>query len=185
MWHGATEGTSARAESNLTWLSCEPALIFRYGSVPRRSGEQRKTHEISCYEWANMLGVREPDIYGKQDYKALCQLVRDTAAELGDEVELFQSNHEGALVDRIQEAFGKTDAIVINPAAYTHTSVALLDALKAVGIPYVEVHISDVTKREDFRQVSFVRQAALKTIMGQGIEGYRQAMLFLHDHLAK
>ena len=141
----------------------------------------------------NMLGVREPDIYGKQDYKALCQLVRDTAAELaerlvillGDEVELFQSNHEGALVDRIQEAFGKTDAIVINPAAYTHTSVALLDALKAVGIPYVEVHISDVTKREDFRQVSFVRQAALKTIMGQGIEGYRQAMLFLHDHLAK
>ena len=83
----------------------------------------------------NMLGVREPDIYGKQDYKALCQLVRDTAAELGDEVELFQSNHEGALVDRIQEAFGKTDAIVINPAAYTHTSVALLDALKAVGIP--------------------------------------------------
>ena len=100
----------------------------------------------------NMLGVREPDIYGKQDYKALCQLVRDTAAELGDEVELFQSNHEGALVDRI---------------------------------PYVEVHISDVTKREDFRQVSFVRQAALKTIMGQGIEGYRPAMLFLHDHLAK
>ena len=83
----------------------------------------------------NMLGVREPDIYGKQDYKALCQLVRDTAAELGDEVELFQSNHEGALVDRIQESFGKTDAIVINPAAYTHTSVALLDALKAVGIP--------------------------------------------------
>lgn len=133
----------------------------------------------------NMLGVREPDIYGKQDYKALCQLVRDTAAELGDEVELFQSNHEGALVDRIQEALGKVDAIVINPAAYTHTSVALLDALKAVGIPYIEVHISDVTKREDFRQVSFVRQAALKTIMGQGIEGYRQAMLFLHDHLAK
>ena len=111
--------------------------------------------------------------------------MRDTGAELGDEVELFQSNHEGALVDRIQEAFGKSDAIVINPAAYTHTSVALLDALKAVGIPYVEVHISDVTKREDFRQVSFVRQAALKTIMGQGIEGYRQAMLFLHDHLAK
>ena len=105
MWHGATEGTSARAESNLTWLSCEPAFIFRYGSVPRRSGEQRKTHEISCYEWAEH--------------------------------------------------------------------------------PYVEVHISDVTKREDFRQVSFVRQAALKTIMGQGIEGYRQAMLFLHDHLAK
>ena len=133
----------------------------------------------------NMLGVREPDIYGKQDFNALCQLVRDTAAELGDEVELFQSNHEGALVDRIQEAFGKTDAIVINPAAYTHTSVALLDALKAVGIPYVEVHISDVAKREDFRQVSFVCQAALKTIMGQGIEGYRQAMLFLHDHLAK
>ncbi len=133
----------------------------------------------------NMLGIREPGIYGKQDFRALCQLVEKTADELGCEVELFQSNHEGALVDRIQEAYDSVDAIVINPAAYTHTSVALLDALKAVSIPFVEVHISDVSQREDFRQVSFVRQAAKKTITGQGIDGYRQAMLFLHDLLAK
>lgn len=133
----------------------------------------------------NMLGIREPDIYGKQDFKALCRLVEDTAEELGCEVDLYQSNHEGDLVDRIQQAYGTIDAIVINPAAYTHTSVALLDALKAVGIPFVEVHISDVSKRENFRQVSFVRQAAKKTITGQGIDGYRQAMLFLHDLLAK
>ena len=133
----------------------------------------------------NMLGIRQPEIYGHATYEDLKSMIAGEAERLGAEVLFFQSNHEGALVDRIQEAFGKTDAIVINPAAYTHTSVALLDALKAVGIPYVEVHISDVTKREDFRQVSFVRQAALKTIMGQGIEGYRQAMLFLHDHLAK
>ena len=133
----------------------------------------------------NLLGLREPDIYGRQNYAALVRFCEDTCREADISCKVFQSNHEGALVDRIQEAFGKTDAIVINPAAYTHTSVALLDALKAVGIPYVEDHISDVTKREDFRQVSFVRQAALKTIMGQGIEGYRRAMLFLHDHLAK
>ena len=133
----------------------------------------------------NMLGIRQPEIYGHATYEDLKSMIAGEAERLGAEVSFFQSNHEGALVDRIQEALGKTDAIVINPAAYTHTSVALLDALKAVGIPYVEVHISDVTKREDFRQVSFVRQAALKTIMGQGIEGYRQAMLFLHDHLAK
>ena len=133
----------------------------------------------------NFTGIREVGVYGAETFESILGYIRKEAERLGCEVTFFQSNHEGALVDRIQEAFGKTDAIVINPAAYTHTSVALLDALKAVGIPYVEVHISDVTKREDFRQVSFVRQAAFKTIMGQGIEGYRQAMLFLHDHLAK
>ena len=133
----------------------------------------------------NLLGLREPTHYGTENYAQLVEKIHAHCEKKQIEVTCYQSNHEGALVDRIQEAFGKTDAIVINPAAYTHTSVALLDALKAVGIPYVEVHISDVTKREDFRQVSFVRQAALKTIMGQGIEGYRQAMLFLHDHLAK
>ena len=130
----------------------------------------------------NMLGVREPDIYGKQDYKALCQLARDTAVELGDEVELFQSNHEGALVDRIQEAFGKTDAIVINPAAYTHTSIAIPDALKAVGIPTVEVHISDISSREAFRRISYVSPVALKTIAGKGFEGYILAMNELISH---
>ena len=132
-----------------------------------------------------MTGIRKKNVYGAETLEDINRELAAYGEGKGVQVDFYQSNHEGALVDRIQEAFGKSDAIVINPAAYTHTSVALLDALKAVGIPYVEVHISDVTKREDFRQVSFVRQAALKTIMGQGIEGYRQAMLFLHDHLAK
>ena len=114
----------------------------------------------------NMLGIREPDIYGKETYKDLCKLITDYAEEKGVEVKLFQSNHEGALVDEIQDAYGKFDGIVINPAAYTHTSVALLDALKSVGIPCVEVHISDVSKREDFRQTSYVRLACKKTFMG-------------------
>ena len=130
----------------------------------------------------NMLGLREPAIYGAQTYQNLLDFIRKTAAEEGLEVECFQSNHEGALVDRIQEAYGVFDGIVINPGAYTHTSVALLDAVKAVGIPTVEVHISDVTKREDFRQVSYIRQACVKTYMGMGFEGYRQAMLFLKEH---
>ena len=128
----------------------------------------------------NMLGVREPDIYGKQDYKALCQLVRDTAAELGDEVELFQSNHEGALVDAIQQAyFDRVDGMIINPAAYTHTSVALLDAVKAVGIPTVEVHVSDPDRREDFRHVSYIRAACIATIRGHGLPGYLEALHLL------
>ena len=130
----------------------------------------------------NMLGLREPAIYGAQTYQNLLDFIRKTAAEEGLEVECFQSNHEGALVDRIQEAYGVFDGIVINPGAYTHTSIALLDAVKAVGIPTVEVHISDVTKREDFRQVSYIRQACVKTYMGMGFEGYRQAMLFLKEH---
>ena len=132
-----------------------------------------------------MLGTREPDIYGRQDYAALEKLVRDTCAAEGIEVDVFQSNHEGAIVDRIQAAMNDADGIVINPAAYTHTSVAILDALKAVGLPAVEVHISDVSTREDFRQISYARLACVKTIMGQGFDGYRQAILFLKDYIAK
>ena len=131
----------------------------------------------------NLLGLREPDIYGKQDYAALCDLCRTTCAEHGIEAELFQSNHEGAIVDAIQAAYGRIDGIVINPAAYTHTSIAILDALKAVGIPAVEVHISDVSKREDFRQISYAGKACVKTYMGLGLEGYRQAILWLKDYL--
>ena len=132
----------------------------------------------------NMLGTREPDIYGRQDYAALEKLVRDTCATENIEVDVFQSNHEGAIVDRIQAAMNDADGIVINPAAYTHTSVAILDALKAVGLPAVEVHISDVSTREDFRQISYARLACVKTIMGQGFDGYRQAILFLEDYIA-
>ena len=131
----------------------------------------------------NLLGLREPDIYGKQSYAALEEFIRAAAREAGCEVEIRQSNHEGVLVDWIQEACGVFDGIVINPAAYTHTSVAILDALKAVSIPAVEVHISDVSKREDFRQISYARLACVKTIMGQGLDGYRQAILFLKDYL--
>ena len=127
----------------------------------------------------NMLGLREPDIYGKQDFAALCTLIKNTCAENDIDCELFQSNHEGDLVDKIQEAYGSTDGIVINPAAYTHTSVAILDALKSVAIPTVEVHISDVTSREDFRQISYTRLACEKTIMGIGLDGYRQAIEYL------
>ena len=127
----------------------------------------------------NLLGRREPDIYGRQDYSALVKLVEDTCAAEGIEVECFQSNHEGDIVDKIQAAWGVMDGIVINPAAYTHTSVAILDALKAVGIPAVEVHISDVKSREDFRQISYAGMACVKTYMGLGFEGYRQAILYL------
>ena len=127
----------------------------------------------------NMLGIREPGIYGKQDFKALLQLLEDTAKEAGIELEQYQSNHEGCIVDKIQEAYGRFDGIVINPAAYTHTSIAILDALKSVGILAVEVHISDVSKREDFRQISYARLACCKTIMGHGLEGYREAILYL------
>ena len=131
----------------------------------------------------NLLGLREPNIYGSQNYSELCRLVKKTCKENDIEYELFQSNHEGAIVDKIQDAYGTVDGIVINPAAYTHTSIAILDALKAVSIPTVEIHISDVSKREDFRQISYVSMTAIKTIMGQGIDGYRQAILFLKDHL--
>ncbi len=133
----------------------------------------------------NMLGLREPAIYGDQSYQALERFIVETAKREGLEVEVFQSNHEGVLVDKIQEAFGVFDGIVINPAAYTHTSVALLDALKAVSIPAVEVHLSDVSLREDFRQVSYVRLACRKTIMGKGFEGYREALLYLKENAGK
>lgn len=127
----------------------------------------------------NMLGIREPDIYGKSTFADLLQLLEQWSAEYAVEIEQYQSNHEGALVDKIQQAYGQADGIIINPAAYTHTSVALLDALKAVGIPAVEVHISDVSSRESFRQVSYVGLACEKTIKGQGLDGYRQAIAFL------
>ena len=133
----------------------------------------------------NLLGVREPDLYGKQDYAALVALVEETCAQEGLGVEVYQSNHEGDIVDKIQAALGKFDGIVINPAAYTHTSVAILDALKAVALPAVEVHISDVSKREEFRQVSYARLACIKTYMGLGLEGYRQAILYLKGYLTK
>ena len=131
----------------------------------------------------NMLGIREPGVYGSQSYAELLRLLQVWAEELGVEMTHYQSNHEGCLVDKIQEAYGKFDGIVINPAAYTHTSVAILDALKAVAIPAVEVHISDVRAREDFRQISYAGKACVKTIMGQGLDGYRQAMVFLKDCL--
>ena len=131
----------------------------------------------------NMLGIREPGIYGKQDYAALQDLVRDTCRAEDIQVELFQSNHEGAIVDKIQSAYGAVDGIIINPAAYTHTSIAILDALKAVSIPAVEVHISAVNTREDFRQISYAGMACVKTFMGLGLEGYRQAILYLKQYL--
>ena len=127
----------------------------------------------------NMLGIREPGVYGSQSYGELLRLLSVWANELGVEMEHYQSNHEGCLVDKIQVAYGNFDGIVINPAAYTHTSIAILDALKAVAIPAVEVHISDVKAREDFRQISYAGKACIKTIMGQGLDGYRQAMAFL------
>lgn len=130
----------------------------------------------------NMLGIREPGVYGKQTFNDLLLLLNNTAAELGLEVTQYQSNHEGDLVDKIQAAYGCFDGIVINPAAYTHTSVAILDALKAVSIPTVEVHISDVDSREDFRQISYAGMACVKTIKGQGIDGYRQAIAWLKEN---
>lgn len=131
----------------------------------------------------NMLGIREPGIYGKNTFADLLQLIQETAAELNIEVEQFQSNHEGDIVDKIQWAYGKVDGIVINPAAYTHTSVAILDALKAVSIPAVEVHISDVDSREPFRQISYAGMACCKTIKGHGFMGYQEAILYLYQLL--
>ena len=131
----------------------------------------------------NMLGIREKNIYGADTYESLLKKIQNYCDSEGIEVAFYQSNHEGCLVDKIQEAYGKYDGIVINPAAYTHTSIAILDALKAVGIPAVEVHISDVSKREDFRQISYAGLACCKTIMGHGIEGYREAILYLKQIL--
>ena len=131
----------------------------------------------------NMLGIREPGIYGKCTFADLLALLEETALELQIDIEQYQSNHEGDLVDKIQWAYGKVDGIVINPAAYTHTSVAILDALKAVAIPAVEVHISDVDAREPFRQISYAGMACCKTIKGHGLEGYREAIRYLNELL--
>ena len=133
-----------------------------------------------------MLGIREKNIYGSETYESLLEKIQNYCDKEGIEVEFYQSNHEGCLVDRIQEAyFQNIDGIVINPGAYTHTSIAILDALKAVALPAVEVHLSDVKSREDFRQISYAGKACIKTYMGLGFEGYRQAILYLKDYLQK
>ena len=131
----------------------------------------------------NMLGIREPDIYGSTTYKSLVERIESVCARENIDVEVYQSNHEGDLVDKIQSSYGNTDGIVINPAAYTHTSVAILDALKAVALPAVEVHISDVDSREPFRALSYAGMACVKTIKGHGIDGYEEAILFLKEYL--
>lgn len=127
----------------------------------------------------NMLGIREPDIYGKNTYNDLMEMIKDWAKELGCETECFQSNHEGAIVDKIQSALGRFDGIVINPAAYTHTSVAILDALKAVKLPAVEIHISDVNEREEFRRISYAGMACEEHFIGLGFEGYKKGMEYI------
>ena len=133
----------------------------------------------------NMLGIREPDMYGRKDYRELCRYIEDAAGELGLEVEIFQSNYEGALVEKIQEAYGRMDGLVINAAAYTHTSVAILDAVKAVGLPAVEVHLTDVDSREAFRHVSYVGLACLCCFKGLGFAGYRKALETLKTYLTE
>ncbi len=133
----------------------------------------------------NMLGIREPDIYGRKTYDDLVKLCRDKANEFGIEIEFYQSNHEGGIIDRIQEGYGKISGIVINPGGYTHTSVAIPDAVKAVGIPTVEVHISDVDSREEFRKISYISPVCIKTIKGHGFDGYTEAIEILNDYLKK
>ena len=134
----------------------------------------------------NMLGIREPEIYGRESYDDLVTMISEHAEKLGVELSFYQSNHEGSLVDAIQNAyFDKIEGIIFNPAAYTHTSVAIADAVKAVGIPTVEVHISDVSSRESFRQISFVREACVKTVSGMGLRGYLAAMDFLVENYSK
>ena len=133
----------------------------------------------------NMLGIREPGIYGKETFQDLLTLLNQWQTEYDVTIEQFQSNHEGAMVDKIQEAYARFDCIVINPAAYTHTSIAILDALKSVALPAVEVHISDVSQRESFRQISYAGMACEKTIMGQGLDGYRQAIAYLAEKYNK
>ena len=133
----------------------------------------------------NMLGIREPQIYGQNSYNDLINYVKDYCKEKQIETEFYQSNHEGCIVDKIQEAYGKFDGIVINPAAYTHTSIAILDALKAVAIPAVEVHLSDINTREEFRKISYTSYAAIKTISGKGFKGYTDAIDFLQNYNIK
>ena len=133
----------------------------------------------------NMLGIREKEIYGTQTYEGLLAYIREICREKHIEVEFFQSNHEGAIVDAIQAAYGRKDAIIINPAAYTHTSIAILDALKAVALPAVEVHLSDIYQRESFRHISYPGMACQKSFVGQGFEGYRLAIDYLQTALAE
>lgn len=133
----------------------------------------------------NMLGIREKQIYGTQNYAALVDFIRECGQKLNVETDIFQSNHEGAIVDRIQAAYGTADGIVINPAAYTHTSVAILDALKAVSLPAVEVHLSDIYQREEFRHISYPSKACLTSFYGFGFDGYRKALFFLKEHCIK
>lgn len=133
----------------------------------------------------NMLGIREPEIYGKTTYQDLVTFIEKTAKDNNVEVEVFQSNHEGVLIDKIQAANQKVDGIIINPAAYTHTSIGLLDALKAVGLPSIEVHLSDIYQRESFRHLSYAGMACLKTFAGEGIEGYKSALVYLKETLEK
>lgn len=133
----------------------------------------------------NMLGIREPGVYGKQSYAELLAFIRQSASDAGVDVELFQSNSEGAIVDIIQWAYGKMDGIVINPAAYTHTSIAILDALKAVAIPAVEVHLSDIQSREEFRRHSYISAACVKTIAGKGFDGYKEAIEYLKKYISE
>ena len=133
----------------------------------------------------NLLGIREPELYGKKDYKALVEYCMEVCEECGFECKIYQSNHEGDIVDKIQEAYGVVDGIIINPAAYTHTSVAILDALKAVGIPAIEVHLTDIGAREDFRKISYAGMACMKTFAGYGFEGYAMAIKELKEYLSK
>ncbi len=133
----------------------------------------------------NMLGIREPEIYGREDYKSLVEYIEKACRDNGAECKVFQSNHEGDIVDEIQAAYGKYDGIIINPAAYTHTSVAILDALKAVALPAVEVHLTDLESREEFRHVSYIRLACAVTFAGHGFEGYRMAVEFLKGYAGK
>ena len=133
----------------------------------------------------NLLGLREPAIYGKRSYADLLNYIKESAAALDLEVECFQSNHEGAIVDKIQEAYGKYDGIVINPAAYTHTSIAILDALKGIGLPAVEVHLSDITTRESFRHISYAGLACEISYIGLGFEGYKKALQYLKKNAGR
>ncbi|MBQ4061989.1 MAG: type II 3-dehydroquinate dehydratase [Christensenellaceae bacterium] len=131
----------------------------------------------------NMLGIREPDIYGSRTYNDLVEMIKKEAESLGIETEFFQSNHEGAIVEAIQGAYNNADGIIINPAAYTHTSVALLDSVKTVGIPTVEVHISDPDEREEFRKISYIRLGCIATVKGKGFDGYIEALKILKNHI--
>lgn len=133
----------------------------------------------------NMLGIREPHIYGSATYDDLIRYIKEVCTKNNVECEIYQSNHEGNIVDKIQEAYMTFDAIIINPAAYTHTSIAIADAIKSVNIPTIEVHLSDITKREDFRKNSFTAPVCIKTIMGKGFSGYEDAILFLQDYIKK